>query len=120
MARLAAAYDIVFDGHDSARLMVQPVSHLAAVEVATLLEGRPPGGPAQRTYVVERVQQLESLARQLLDERGTLFRAVDTAVGGDAREAQALGRLELESATTSSLDALRRFTGDDSDDRPAD
>ncbi len=103
--RFTAAYDAIYASGRPAAAVARPVVHLAAVEVATLLDGEPIGGPAQRAYVIQRVELLERVRAQL--EAGRLG-SLDTAL--DPREAQALGRLELESATHSSLEALQRLT----------
>ncbi len=117
IARFAAAYDAIFRSDNPARVIVTPVTHLAAVEVATLLAGAPPGGPAQRAYVGERVELLETVGCQLSDHSGALGL---TSASMDKREAEALGRLELESSTQSSVHALRRLTqGESADDGPA-
>lgn len=118
IARFAAAYDSIFASDSPARAIVAPVTHLAAVEVVTLLVGAPPGGPAQRAYVSERVDLLEAVVCQLRDGSGALG---DASAWMDQREAEALGRLELESSTQSSVHALRRLTqGESADGRSAD
>jgi hypothetical protein len=111
VSRLVAASDQIFADTSPAHVVAQPVTHLAAVEVATLLKGQPPGGPAQSAYVSERVELLERLAKRL-NEQPELLAPPD-----DPREAEALGLLELQSGQNpshSSLEVLRRLTrGDD-------
>jgi hypothetical protein len=104
VGRLVTAYDDVFASDAASAVAACPAVHLAAVEVATLLAGGTVGGPAQHAYVSQRVELIERVQAQLASGQ---LEGVETT---DPREAEALGRLELELSTHSSLEALQRLT----------
>jgi hypothetical protein len=62
-------------------------AHLALVEVATLLAGAPPDGPAQDEYVARRTAALAALTRQLAEAhlRWRADRAAEAAVEAERR-----------------------------------
>lgn len=76
--------------------------HLAVVEVATLLAGAAPDGPAQDEYVVKRTRAIRSLDSQL---RAAHARWRDDQAAGEA--AQAERRRRLAAAVTEARDELQ-------------
>jgi hypothetical protein len=64
---------------------VLDAAHLALVEVATLLDGASPAGPAQDEYVAKRTDAIVALTRQLA---GAHRRWRDEQVASEAAEAE--------------------------------
>lgn len=88
------------------------VAHLAMIEVAGLLQGRDPSGPAEQEYVATRTRALADLASVVPRTFMDTARAAGT--GGDelqAREARVAAVRELEALTGGSsvarIDVLR-------------
>lgn len=88
LARLVAAYDAL-DGVGALPHSARAAAHGAVLEVATLLEGRPPGSDRERNYVDVRADAVQELVRAL--------RELDPAEGdGLSRDLVVEAREELD------------------------
>lgn len=103
VGRLVTAHDRVADlvaaePSDLAREALS-TAHLAVVEVAALLGGRPPAGPDERAYCTARSSALERLAEALVREGAT----------HEARHRELVARVVRELEETSGQSAPARL-----------